>query len=102
MKRYHRIPNFPSFSKRYTLCGNVRAQPDFYKRKAGLRNQVVGMSRTGMITVGMGDEGSLDLPAWIDIKISRRAIKSFMADDQRFFHCPLLPLKKTDMVSSLS
>ncbi len=60
-----------------------RSEPGFQNRYAVRVRQVMGMSRTGMIGMAVGDDSIGRRPDRIDVKIARRAVKPGFADLQQ-------------------
>ncbi|MNT08530.1 hypothetical protein D3C72_1432740 [compost metagenome] len=50
---------------------------------ARFRAQVMGVAETGVVRVGMGNDGALDRAPGIDIEVARRAIQALRAGDDQ-------------------
>lgn len=75
MKGYRGVADLVFFTERNAFEFGLLAQPQMKKRQTGIGTKIVLVTRTGMITVSMGDEGSFNRAFGIDVKIACRTIK---------------------------
>jgi len=76
MKGYHGVADLVFFPKRNAFEFGLLAQPQMKKRQTGIGTKIILVTRTGMITVRMGDKGSFHRAFGIDVKITFRTIKA--------------------------
>ena len=75
MKGYRGVADLVFFTERNAFEFGLLAQPQMKKRQTGIGTKIILVTRTGMITVSMGDKGSFHRAFGIDVKIACRTIK---------------------------
>ena len=75
MKGYRGVADLVFLTEGNAFEFGLLAQPQMKKRQTGIGTKIILVTRTGMITVCMGDEGSFNRAFGIDVKIACRTIK---------------------------